>query len=772
MKKTLALLLALTLAFSCITVLAEYGDYKDPAYYETTSLKYGNVDELPADTVVYENANDQTDFIDENGTAAAYNQLGFYAKDAAGTFWVGMFNATNNKDLYCRKITDLGYGGKYTVSYDMKFAPLGGADRYQAQTLFLYDGGGANYMGFIIDQKKSGAATVTFHYRHKDSNQELDIAPTLTGGSAFSFNRTLWYTLNHTIDTINKVATLEIYQGSKLIASYEHEMLDAVNGNAIKYDSKFQYDCIRVGKTTCTDGFVGIKNLNLVKQTKVPVTGVFNDTLVDVTYNGKKAVNGEAIAIPYNSSETAEITVTPKDASCEVAEILVDGKAINSKTTISFTQLKAPASFEVKIKGSSFLPLLGKQTFDDLAEDSGFRATETNGNVYYKVDAKSDWNHIKHVPLGSSGEYTIEHKVNFCGISAAARKSNIGTYLSFSDSLYNQNKNPLMGFQLAARFHGNMSKILVTPQFFFRWNGSEQKLVDLAEPIELSASTWYTTRHTYNFDNMTATLEIYDKAGENLVYSVDYELPEVVPGTSYTVPYSEFQFRCIYADATIVWVGYDDLLINKTTQKNIAVSYDSSMGTVTCDGTSVANGEEIVVDYNNATAKNFAIEAKDGYVIEKVLVNDAPVATDTLTFKNVITDQKLEVVFAKKVAVAPVLPDTTPTYVFDADYETGAQVAYFTVNTGYGYTFTDGIAKFGEVGGEFEKMENSGIFAEYLNNNWNGRYGIKVFGAGLEQGASYVLAPYLVAQDENGNTVTIDPVADNDVADYTFTFGE
>ncbi|MBE7042844.1 MAG: hypothetical protein E7399_05040 [Ruminococcaceae bacterium] len=774
MKKTLALLLALTLAFSCITVLA--GETSD--VYEQTVVETITYDDLDANLK------------DKNGNA-------YRATDPTGNVYYKM-NAVqaylHQDDQYKDKTFELPLedGGEYVFEYKANIRSCSASPRHAQIGAYLkYDDSTSSfpYIGFRIDARynasntKLVSVTPQFHFHYGERvgttgdtvvNTPIGDAFTLTAGEDAKF---CWYTFRNIYNLDTKKATLQIFDaaGTK-VQEVTYDMPDKIPGT----DRTISYKNMKTAylEVSASVIYVGIDDYKITKTVAKPVTAKFDDTMVDVTYNDVTIPSGKVTAVPYNSSETATFTVSPKNG-YEVDEILVNGEAIDSKTAVSFTKLQDAATFEVKMKDVRYVETQQMVTHEDKdaipfanATTYGEYIVSEGNNQYYKAVAADatlkasyyDTTEMSNITMGSDGEYIIRYKKKFANHGGnGVQNTNVNVYYNNSGT---GAQHPFMGFKIEP-----VDRNALNISFMIRHrpagSDTETTVLNLPKACSFVPETWYTYEHVYNLDNKTASLLIYDETGKQIFdYTMDFPEQGV---------YGPFRFCYIRSNiSNNAWVGIDNFQILKSTKKGIEAIYDSTMGTVTCDGAPVANGEEIVVDYNDSAASTFAVAPKEGYVIDKILVNGAEMATDTVTFKNVITDQTLEVVFKEKPAVAPTV-SVAPTYSFDANYKDGAaQVAYFTVNPGYGYTFSDGIAKICEAGNNAEamKLESAKTMSDYINNNWDGRYGIRVFGAGLEQGASYVLAPYLVAQDNNGNTVTIDPVADNDVADYTFTFGE
>ncbi|MBE7042841.1 MAG: hypothetical protein E7399_05025 [Ruminococcaceae bacterium] len=277
--------------------------------------------------------------------------------------------------------------------------------------------------------------------------------------------------------------------------------------------------------------------------------------------------------------------------------------------------------------------------YSDLATDSKFYATETNGNVFYKVNATTGYLHqgdqyasnMFEKPLVNGGEYMIEYKAYTYGISATARNASYGTYLKHNDS---GSDYPMLGFKLNVNFGtADYKQVLVTPNFHFRYGkrSTGETLVDtpIGDAFYLNAATWYTFRYIYNLDTKKATMQIYDAAGTTLVKELTYDMPTTVPGKDKTISYDNMKFYYLNASATIIWVGIDDFKIVRTAAKPAVVNFDPNKVSVSYEGKEIKNGETFPIPYNSTTPAKFTVTPKGTNEVSKVLVNNKEVSGTT-----------------------------------------------------------------------------------------------------------------------------------------------
>lgn len=392
---------------------------------------------------------------------------------------------------------------------------------------------------------------------------------------------------------------------------------------------------------------------------------------------------------------------------------------------------------------------------------------EANGNRYYYAgryaDIASGWNAFAYKPAShtfdASGEYSMQSKIKL------TQQSGSQIHLIFQatpgDKQY---------FTFEINGINSLDDVPEKSNFIIQWSGGS-KTIPTSFSYPLKAETWYTFRNTYNLDDRSVKLEMYDAAGTELLATTgEIELPETVTsGTSeYTVP-NPTSFRVIRGDFNqkTGGVGIDDFIIVKKTAIPLTVEYNEG-GTVICGSQTAANGSILPIPYNSNGDIIITINSDEGHEIESVTLNDTPILQSVINLKGLKNKCKLSVQFKEKAITAPSLSGT-PTYVKGEQGTT----AYFVVSPGYGYTFTGGIAKIYEVGNVASEnnpliLEPDETIINAMNLSWNGKYGIRVFGEALKEGNAYVLYPYLKATNGT-DTVIIDPIENGaDKKDYEF----
>lgn len=410
-----------------------------------------------------------------------------------------------------------------------------------------------------------------------------------------------------------------------------------------------------------------------------------------------------------------------------------------------------------------------------------FYLEEEDGNIYWSVNRYLDktvdsaWNAGFYTPASGTmgnkaGEYVIQHKMKFNQFTGTL--ANIGFRINHGGS---------NGRQLYFGISSLNVSDNTQDSIFFKVEWQKDSSTVLNQEFKLGGyafqpEVWYLFRQVYNLDTMKAKLELWNKEGTELLYTTgEIDLPETVTSgeDSFTIPYN-LTFAGVRADINRTkgaGVGVDDFVMVKSTNKPVTVTCNEG-GTVTYNNAAIASGTDVPVPYNSADAATFTVAADEDHVIKEIKVNGQAVTMNEIEFTSVTTAQTLDVTFEQK-AAAPSLGEKAPAYTYTD--EQGAQTAYFSINPGYGYTFTDGIAKIYEVGNEASeanpiKLENQSWLAG-LDSNWEGKFGIRVFGSAMQQGKQYVLAPYLKAEREGEETIVLDPIGENQEDGYSFTFG-
>ena len=183
-----------------------------------------------------------------------------------------------------------------------------------------------------------------------------------------------------------------------------------------------------------------------------------------------------------------------------------------------------------------------------------------------------------------------------------------------------------------------------------------------------------------------------------------------------------------------------------TLTKEPAVEHTVTVS-ITGDG-KVFNGTQEIV--NGATVKvangnnqEFRIEPGAGQEVKSVTVggSDWPFTNNAVKLENVTKDVALSVTFGAVEEAKPELADTSSVY--KTNYDNGGTLVpsatvFTTLKNGYGWD----VVSFG-----VEVCEKNGTVVLPLTverKTSDGKYGVQVFGVGLEKGKTYVLTPYAV----------------------------
>lgn len=423
---------------------------------------------------------------------------------------------------------------------------------------------------------------------------------------------------------------------------------------------------------------------------------------------------------------------------------------------------------------------------------NGVYLEEEDGNIYWYAGRYLDktvsnaYNAGFYIPantgMGNTGEYVIQTKLKFSQETAGGMM-NLGFRINHGGA---SGKQMYFGINSLNTLDDNPENIHFKVEWYENRYHYNQSFDNLGTCV-LKPNTWYLVRNVFNLDNKTAKFEIYNQNGSELIGSTgEFKLPETVSAqtdqsnsggaaSTFSIPY-QLAFGAIRSDTNTKkgsGLGVDDFTIAKSTNKPVTVTCGQG-GKVLYGGEEVTSGSVIPIPYNSGDKETFTIEAESGYEVQDIKVNGQSLGNTvtSVDFESVTSDQTLDVTFSK-LPTAPSLSEDGPVYTYTNQYN-GSQIAYFSINPGYGYTFTDGIAKIYEVGNVASeanplKLENSSVIS---NASWDGKFGVCIFGPGLQESQQYVLAPYFVAENEDGEEVVIDPVEQGDVDQYTFTYGE
>ena len=755
-KKLLALVLALTMVLSCVTAFAAMEELTEPYYEVKCQSDFSQFE----DEIVGTNLSGASLF---NKVNNVYTEG--YVKDGDGFYYLtGGENGTTPSEWLVplgRNTVSESFSGEYVLSFRSKFVNY----RYSANTgtvasYLTYDKSDLNKSFFGVkcvydnpnQTSTTGTATMYFEYRYKDT---VNVGYSL---GTWTYTSNEWYTYHSVYNFDTRIINVYVYDSKgDEVAHFSHELLSSINGTTIPYKnvttSSVYVDGTKRGATFVGD-FVFAQTL------KKPITAKFDSNLVSVTYNGQEVKNGVATPAAYNSD--AAFTVAPK-GDYEITEIVVDGEPIESKSKVTFEDIREAHEFTVYAKEDDYFTTLYKTDFSDHA--NSIKATDPVGGDcvgiegYVKVGtgyaflecanaaAVAEWL----APLGSnklsdtfSGEYIIDNKIRFVNYNWYNAEGWVQHHIA-----YTSDDSGKMGFENHWVSHGgNSTTGTSTVSFRYMFSGVD-KMLELGT-WDYNSNEVYAYRSVYNLDNKTAELYVLDSEGTQVAY-FKHDLLESVDGT--VIPYNVVYTSSCFVQSKnrgAVFVG--DYALRKTTAKPLTVKYDAEMGSVKSDGAIVENGAKIPVAYNSATAKTFAIEAKEGYEIADVKVNGESKGNliDSVEFKNIKADQELEVIFAEKAPAAPSVEiyeyKTAKNYAYKVG-EVDATSPYTVIMYGkiagqpenYGFAFSNGDAS---VKLDAKSIDANGIFA------------IRVVGGAILPG-SYTAVPYWTDGEGEAFAITV-----------------
>ncbi|MDY6314910.1 MAG: right-handed parallel beta-helix repeat-containing protein [Clostridia bacterium] len=250
---------------------------------------------------------------------------------------------------------------------------------------------------------------------------------------------------------------------------------------------------------------------------------------------------------------------------------------------------------------------------------------EANGNRYYYAgryaDIASGWNAFAYKPAShtfdASGEYSMQSKIKL------TQQSGSQIHLIFQatpgDKQY---------FTFEINGINSLDDVPEKSNFKIEWSGGS-KTIPTSFSYPLKAETWYTFRNTYNLDDRSVKLEMYDAAGTELLATTgEIELPETVTlGTSeYTVP-NPTSFRIIRGDFNqkTGGVGIDDFIISKAAAAAVTLQINGG-GTVKYGEKTIASGQMVAVPFGSVLQKTFTFTPEAGESLRNVFFNNAEIS--------------------------------------------------------------------------------------------------------------------------------------------------
>ena len=311
-------------------------------------------------------------------------------------------------------------------------------------------------------------------------------------------------------------------------------------------------------------------------------------------------------------------------------------------------------------------------------------------------------------------------------------------------------------------------------------------------PADGNASSYYDDMSIFNFvqqpvkpglrsldiagtpavgQTLTAQADAWDKNGDAIT-QVKYQWKASDDGTvwsniegaveeTYTVA-PEFEGKYICAGVTPVSTeeGEEDLsralAIGERATYNVTITFNGN-GSVKLGDNDVTSGTAVAV--SSGSDQTITIVPNSGYVVDTVTVDGSVVTAvnNTVTLENVKKDIAVEITFKQREAQQPSFgPSSDPQE--QTDYTppvTGSTPQYSAVmftslDVGYDWTVVS-------TGVEIRDDQNKKIPLPVASTNItsDGKFGVRVFGAGLEKGKTYTLTPYAVVEDGQGNQTTV-----------------
>ena len=282
-----------------------------------------------------------------------------------------------------------------------------------------------------------------------------------------------------------------------------------------------------------------------------------------------------------------------------------------------------------------------------------------------------------------------------------------------------------------------------------RVTGANGKVADIEK------TQW--VRVVYTIDTQNKKYNMAVKAIDGTLlgeYAADMPLPGSFDYASSQLTY--FRIKSVYLDAAYageINLGVDSFKLSRLTpveKHTITIS-------ITGDGRVYAGTQEIAdggtVQVANGGSREFSLTPGAGQEVKSVTANgsDLPVTDHTVKLENVSGDTALSVTFGAVPDEKPALTGTSSVY--KTDYDDGTTVypsatVFTTLHTGNGWQ----VDHYG-----VEVQEKGGIVVlplEVKLKTPDGKYGVKVFGPGLEKGKAYLITPYAVIS-KDGHSETI-----------------
>ena len=270
---------------------------------------------------------------------------------------------------------------------------------------------------------------------------------------------------------------------------------------------------------------------------------------------------------------------------------------------------------------------------------------------------------------------------------------------------------------------------------------------------------------------LTAQADAWDKNGDAIT-QVKYQwkasddgtvwsnIAGAVEGTYTVAPEYEGKYICAGVTPVSTEEGEEDLsralLIGERDTYNVTITFDSN-GSVKLGDNDVTSGVAVAVP--SGSNQTIAITPNSGYEIDTATVDGSSVAAanNTITLENVKKDIAVGITFKQKQTQQPIFgPSSDPQEQTDYTPPTAgtapqySAVMFTSLDGGYGWTVVS-------TGVEIRDDQNKKIPLPVASTNItpDGKFGVRVFGAGLEKGKTYTLTPYAVVEDSQGSQTTI-----------------
>ena len=580
----------------------------------------------------------------------------------------------------------------------------------------------------------------------------------------------------------NAVIAGNAYTGQELSLSsysYHDENGDAEDGASVQikwYVSSNQSDWgepVGTGKTySLTAGDVGkyIKATVQAKSTAEP----YDSNLIESNVIGPVEVApdienmtftsislGKSVS-PYVYGETgAALTVWGRSSAGDY-EISGDSRLTYTSGDEAVISVDAAGALSVKGLGTTIITATLTNTDTSSAQASILISVLPSAS-----GARKDFNNPN--SGFTAKKSTFEDKIVRTG-AGAVKVHSTSVYVD----CYNDNANPSTSYIAEGWFYDSGEKTNAKAQIQFSTNGlgKTDGLTDYSVDVGVSDDTKdYYSAGSALLDGKDGRANMPRSKGWHQVTLIGYNddpnpaSPKTVNNTeiyldgvlvsSSTNVYRAMHYvraRGLYNDESgTIGSIYDDLSfspLRRTNNVDLTVTIAGS-GKVVADGQEIVTGGKVTVPF--ASNKTITFQPEAGWQTGEGTVNNqaAVVTNDTLELKNIQDTTALSVTFVEKTEEKPSFAQTSAPIAGTYPQGTGQYCAtmFANMNEGYGYTIV-------KQGVEIYAEDDTTLSLPLeVNEVTNGKYGVRVFGAALIPGKTYVMRPYVVVQ-KDGETQT------------------